>query len=68
MVTESISKEFGLEKHGMNATEGVLCETSAYRLGTIFDYFIKGQSLFWITPKGVPMVKEYGSETWTEVQ
>lgn len=67
MVTERITKEFCLQKYGKNVAEGLLCETSTTRLGTIFDYFIKGQPLFCLSPEGVPMVKEYGSEDWVEV-
>ena len=64
IVTERIAQEFSLQAFGGNCTEGLLCESSKERVGRINDYFIKGQSLFWITPKGVPMVKEYGSDEW----
>ena len=64
MITARISQEFKLQKHGANAVECCLCETSLTRLGKILDYFIKGQSLFYINSDGVLLVKHYGTNIW----
>ena len=67
MVTERISQQFRLKAHGSNANEGCLCETSESRLGEILDYFIRGQSLYYLSAEGKAMVKEYAKTEWVEV-
>ena len=67
MITARIAQEFNLQKHGANAVECCLCETSRNRLGEILDYFIKGQSLFYINSEGLSLVKQYGSNVWMPV-
>ena len=68
MVTERIKTELNFHNHGDDAVEGCLCKTSEVRVGKIFDYFIKYQSLFNLSPLGVAMVKHFGSENWSTVQ
>ena len=67
VVTQRIQQEFSLEDHGDDSSECLLCETSDPRLNTIFDYFIKGQCLFYISELGIAFVKEYGKEEWKAV-
>ena len=67
MVTERIKTEMNLHDHGDDSVECCLCETSETRLGEIFDYFIRFQSLFYLSPLGVALVKHYGETKWTAV-
>jgi len=62
-----IQQENNLEDFGMSSVECVLCETPDWRIGKIFDYFIRGMSLFYLNKEGVSMVKTYGTYHWEKV-
>ena len=67
-VLQQISSEFKLGRFGENGNETILCETSETRYLKIMDYYIRGMSLFRLTPNGSSMFKEYGSDIWRDVR
>jgi hypothetical protein len=62
-----ILQEHDLEDFGTNCAESLLCETAANRVGTIKDYFFRGQFLFWLGKRGEQLVKIYGENEWCPV-